>query len=35
MTAIDWDRYRHRAREAEPLVCRGRVVRVTGLTVES
>jgi len=35
MTAIDWDRYRRRAREAETLGCRGRVVRVTGLTVES
>jgi len=35
MTTIDWDRYRERARQAEPLACRGRVVRVTGLTVES
>jgi len=35
MTTIDWDRYRRRIEQAEPLACRGRIVRVTGMTVES
>ncbi|MEA3367009.1 MAG: FliI/YscN family ATPase [Planctomycetota bacterium] len=35
MTTIDWDRYRRRIEQTEPLACRGRIVRVTGMTVES
>jgi flagellum-specific ATP synthase len=32
---IDWDRHRARLDRADPLACRGAVVRVTGHTVES
>jgi len=35
MPVIHWDRFRRRIEQAEPLACRGRVVRVSGLTVES
>jgi len=35
MTPIDWDKHRARLERADPLACRGAVVRVTGHTVES
>jgi len=35
MSRIDWNRIRARVADARPCVCRGRVVRVTGLTIES
>jgi len=35
MTLIDWDRHRHRLTQTAPLACRGKVVRVAGLTVQS
>ena len=35
MPVIDWNAYQQRLDAADTLACRGRVVRVTGLTVES
>jgi flagellum-specific ATP synthase len=35
MPGIEWDKLHARLRRAEPMACHGRVVRVTGLRVES